>query len=136
MPTPSKFRRPARTRALAVLQAGGSRRQAAFAAGVHRSQITRWIQRGDKRPGGSYASFADAVRAAEASAPTVLAMPDIDDDPTPAELRIAWRVAQRELDAAAREVASETAFPTAPIVLTFSEADAASMTQGEPHDAH
>jgi hypothetical protein len=95
MPTPTKFRHGARAAALAVLAAGGSRRQAARAAGVDHATLSRWLERGERVPEGRYGAFATAVAAAEADPDHLVVVPDHDDDPTDAEIRAAWTFLER-----------------------------------------
>jgi hypothetical protein len=96
MPTPSKFRQGARDRAIAVLNAGGSRREAAKAANVDHATLHRWLKRGERvHPESRYARFAEAVKLAEADPHTLVVLPDIDEGPTPAQARAAFRFLER-----------------------------------------
>src|SRR5262245_13921676 len=67
MPARSRFTAANRQRILEVLQAGGSRREAARAAGVAHATVDRWVQRGRKYPTTSFGQFRAAVLAAEAA---------------------------------------------------------------------
>jgi hypothetical protein len=85
MPTPSKFTSRTRTRVLQVLAAGGSRREAARAAGISHGTLGRWLERGKTgHPQGRWAEFRRAVEAAESEQRLV---PLTDDAWTAAE---AW----------------------------------------------
>jgi transposase len=96
MPTPTKFRQAARDRALAVLNAGGSRRAAAKAAGIDHATLHRWIRRGERATSESRSGrFADAVKRAEADPKTPVALPEIDDGPSDAEVRWALKFLER-----------------------------------------
>lgn len=58
MARPTKLTTQVRERILAALRAGSTRTAAAESAGIHRSQLARWMER--------FASFRDAVMQAEA----------------------------------------------------------------------
>jgi transposase-like protein len=74
VPTPSKFRAETRKRVLEILSAGGSRREAARAAGIDPSQLSRWLKRGrTASPEGRWGTFYRAVVEAEAH-PTLRAL--------------------------------------------------------------
>jgi transposase-like protein len=74
VPTPSRFNRRTAARIVEILAAGGSRREAARAVGVHHSQIARWIARGDRVAGSGsrFADFAAACHLAESDTPPIL----------------------------------------------------------------
>jgi hypothetical protein len=96
MPTPSKFRQNARNRALSVLNAGGSRREAARAASVDHATLLRWLQRGERaHPESRYRRFFEAATAAEADPHTLVALPEIEDGRSDAEVRWALKFLAR-----------------------------------------
>jgi hypothetical protein len=64
-------------------------------AGVHHSQIARWIERGRRAPGGTFADFAEAVERAEAS-PLLQALPEIPEPVSAADLRWALAILDQE----------------------------------------
>jgi hypothetical protein len=71
----SKFTSRRRERVLEILRAGGSRRQAAVAAGVDHSTLGDWIAKGEQAtPGTRYRDFADAVAEAEGAPPRLVAL--------------------------------------------------------------
>jgi transposase len=95
MPTPTKATEARRRLIVALLGCGASRRQAAAVAGIHHTQIARWIQRGRRTPGGTFALFADLVEQAEAH-PALSALPELAEPAPSAELRWALRIAEGE----------------------------------------
>jgi transposase len=102
----SKFTESRRQRALEVLRAGGSRRQAALAAGVDHSTLSDWIHKGEHAsPASRYRAFADAVAEAEGTPPQLREIKREYDDPPDwvrAELaRAESRVEQRSRRAGA-----------------------------------
>ena len=94
MPTPSKATDARRRLIVALLGAGASQRRAAV-AGVHHSQISRWVERGHRHPGGRFSEFAAAVERAEAS-PILSALPEIAEPVSAADLRWALSIVQPE----------------------------------------
>src|SRR3954452_13159832 len=95
MPTPTKATEARRRLIVALLGCGASRRQAAAVAGVHHAQIGRWIERGRRTRGGTFALFAGLVEQAEAH-PTLSALPELAEPAPAAELRWALRIAENE----------------------------------------
>jgi hypothetical protein len=80
VPRPSKFVRARKERLLAVLAAGGSRRQAAAVAGIDPKTLRTWLRRGEQgHPEGRWCRFYEDVLQAEAD-PRPRALPDPDDD--------------------------------------------------------
>ena len=67
MPMPSKFGSNRKQRVLAILGAGGSRREAARAAGISPTTLANWLHRGEQQrhPEGMWRRFLEDVRAAE-----------------------------------------------------------------------
>ena len=76
VPTPSKFTQVRQATVLDILRAGGSRRQAAAAAGIAPKTLRRWLERGEKAsriaPGSSSGTFFEAVRSVEAGGPELV----------------------------------------------------------------
>jgi hypothetical protein len=94
LPTPSKFTQARRRRILEALAAGGSRREAATAAGIDHATLTRWLARGRKgAAGGSWRRFWQDVERAEAD-PHLLAL-RADYELWEEEPARAWRFLQR-----------------------------------------
>jgi hypothetical protein len=90
MAPPSKFRAAARARVLEILGAGGSRAQAARAAGIDPATLSRWVARGSRAaPGGRWRAFYEAVMTAEAD-PHLTPLRDPFEDPSSA-----WRYLDR-----------------------------------------
>jgi hypothetical protein len=65
-PRPPKFTQEVRETILECLMVGSNRQTAAYIAGANPSQITRWMQRGEKTPEGQFGEFRRDVLAAEA----------------------------------------------------------------------
>jgi transposase-like protein len=65
----SKFTEENRAAILRYLEAGNTVETACRMVGIHRSQLYRWLQRGEEaRPGTTFRRFYDDVQAAEARA--------------------------------------------------------------------
>lgn len=80
MPASSKFTEPRKQRILAILAAGGSRREAARAAGIDAATLRLWLRRGERStPEGRFGRFLADVRAAEAGQRLVGLEPDHDE---------------------------------------------------------
>lgn len=77
MPNRSKFTHDRRERALQVLWAGGSRREAARAISVDHVTMLRWLRRGaTAASGGRWRTFFEQVRTAEAGGPELVVLED------------------------------------------------------------
>jgi transposase-like protein len=80
VPRPSKFTSRRKERVLAILGAGGSRREAARAAGIDPATLRSWIRRGERStPEGAFGRFLADVRAAESGQRLVGLEPDRDE---------------------------------------------------------
>jgi hypothetical protein len=75
---PSKFTEARRQRILAILAAGGSRRQAASVSGIGPATLTGWLQRGERVPGGRYGEFRRQVEEAESGRHRLVGLPTED----------------------------------------------------------
>jgi hypothetical protein len=79
-------------RILAVLEAGGSRRQAAKVSGIAPATLTSWLKRGAKVPTGRYGLFRRQVLEAESGEHHLVGMPSEDRS----ELQWALSVLRRD----------------------------------------
>jgi transposase len=96
MGRPSKLSPAVQARIVAAVRAGASRRQAAYAGGVSRATLSRWLSLG-LEPGAAehYAEFNRAVREAQEGA----TVQRFEDDRRDAER---WRAAVRQQGALPR----------------------------------
>jgi hypothetical protein len=78
LPTVSKFTASRKSRILQILRAGGSRREAAKAAGIDPVTLSRWIETGrtSPAPNGRWAEFRKAVLEAEGAPPELQVLQD------------------------------------------------------------
>jgi len=107
-------------RILAVLEAGGSRRQAAKVSGIAPATLTSWLKRGAKVPTGRYGLFPRQVLEAESGEHHLVGMPSEDRS----ELQWAVSVLRRDPE-------PSTAWPE-PIVITLDPGDPSAGGREEP----
>jgi transposase-like protein len=95
MGRPAKFTGGRREQILELLSAGASRREAARAAGIVPSTLTKWIRRGERSryPESGYRRFYLAVLEAEAH-PSIRALKD-EQDRMLGDPDLAWRFIER-----------------------------------------
>lgn len=91
MGRPAKFTEARRQRILAILEAGGSRRQAAKVSGISAGTLSDWIRRGERAPDGRYGEFRSQVLEAEGGTHRLVGLPTEDRDAGLAwAIRVGW----------------------------------------------